>query len=411
MTPLELLSLASRYADLPGTCLFYSGGTFDSAQKSFLCLFPKKKVVASNEDPWNLPLTFSGKPYPEWTGYFSYEMGAFSDYDVTIPHQIGTLPYAVFYQPSVVVEVDHRTGAVKVHGDESFSISDLDQELPCRKSPSLHCIQKGEEKRQYLDKVLAAQDLIRQGEIYQVNLSQEFIYSGQSDPFQLFATVARTNPAPFMAYLRLDEHAVISSSPERFLQKRGDMLESRPIKGTAKRGKTPEQDRKNIKALLSSPKEKAELLMITDLIRNDLGRVSLPGSVNTEKVWHLESYTNVHHMLSLVRSLCHPEWSPLEIVRACFPGGSITGCPKLRAMEVINQLEQRPRGIYTGAIGYFNGLGDFDFNIAIRTMLWNNEGISVQLGGAVVSDSIPECEYEETLDKGESLFHSLLTHC
>lgn len=356
-----------------------------------------------------MPLTFSGMPYPEWVGYFSYEMGAYSDREKRIPHETIALPFAEFYRPSVVIEVDHRTDEAVVHGEGGISI--LDDTSPIKNSvpPTLRVLQNGEKKANYIEKVEAAKELIHKGDIYQVNFSQEFIFSGESDPFQLFETVAAINPAPFMAYIRMEEHAVISSSPERFLLKKDGMLETRPIKGTAKRGANFIEDQLSRKKLLSSPKEKAELLMITDLMRNDLGRVSLQGSVKTEKIWHLESYTNVHHMLSVIRSVADPSLEPLEIIRACFPGGSITGCPKLRSMEVIHQLEQRARGIYTGSIGYFTGLGDFDFNIAIRTLLWQKKEVSVQLGGAIVSDSIPEREYEETLHKGESLFRSLLT--
>lgn len=401
----ELLGLARKYADLPGTTLFYSGGVFESSQRSYLCLYPKKKIVAPDHDPWSLPISYSGRQYPEWVGYFSYEIGAFSDPEKRIPYSKSDLPFALFYQPSTVLEVDHRTGKATVHGDQNIDFQCVKQEA--QKSPSLRMVQKGEEQSVYLDKVKKAQQLIREGEIYQVNLSQEFIYEGESDPFAVFESVVKINPAPFMVFMRLEDSALVSSSPERFLQKRGDMLETRPIKGTSKRGKTLEEDHRRKEELMTSPKEKAELLMITDLMRNDLGKVSLPGSVSTEKIWHLESYTNVHHMLSIIRSIAQKDLGPLDIVRSCFPGGSITGCPKLRAMEVIHQLEQRPRGIYTGSIGYFTGMGDFDFNIAIRTLFWEKDRISVQLGGAIVFDSIPEKEYEETLHKGESLFHSL----
>ena len=408
LTREELLAIARAYADLPGTCLLYSGGVFDSSQCSYLCLFPKKKIVASQPDPWKLPLTFSNRSYPEWVGYFSYEMGAFSDPEKQIPHLISDIPYGVFYQPSVVIEVDHRTGNARIYGEEGITIESLKKEIFQSRDSSMRIIQKGEKRSNYLKKVREAQKLIRAGDIYQVNLSQEFVYEGASNPFAVFESVAKINPAPFMAYLRLEDSAFVSSSPERFLQKRGDLLETRPIKGTSKRGKTLEEDHQQKEELLTSPKEKAELLMITDLMRNDLSRVSLPGSVKTEKIWHLESYTNVHHMLSIIRSISKENLDPLEIIRACFPGGSITGCPKLRAMEVIYELEQRARGIYTGSIGYFTGMGDFDFNIAIRTLFWRKNRISVQLGGAIVSDSIPEKEYEETLHKGESLFRSVI---
>ncbi len=404
-----LLALANAYSDQPGTCLLYSGGDLDSAQCSYLCLFPKKTIVvdSDDQDPWSLPLTFSGKSVPEWVGYFSYEMGAFSDQDKRIPFQPPQIPLALFYSPSVVVEVDHRTGKTIVHSDESLTLEDLYKEAPKTEPFALRIGQFGDEKDLYYEKIARAKDLIYSGDIYQVNLSQKFTLSGQSRPFDLFEKSAHINPAPFMAYLRFSDFAIISTSPERFLSKKGDLLETRPIKGTAARGKTAERDENLKQQLLSSPKDRAELLMITDLMRNDLGKISLPGSVCTEKIWHLESYTNVHHMLSIIRSLALPGLSPIEIIRHCFPGGSITGCPKLRSMEVIHQLEKRSRGIYTGSIGYFSGNQDFDFNIAIRTLLWKKNAVDFHLGGAIVADSHPEAEYLETLQKGESIFSAL----
>lgn len=199
----------------------------------------------------------------------------------------------------------------------------------------------------------------------------------------------------------------MSSSPERFLQKRGNVLETRPIKGTAPRGKTVAEDLNHKKNLLKSEKELAELMMITDLMRNDLGKISVNGSVEVSLLCGCEAYHNVFHLFSIVRSRVLAKFHPLEIVRACFPGGSITGCPKLRAMEVIAELEQRPRGIYTGSIGYFSQNGDFDLNIAIRTLMMTEGKINVQLGGGIVIDSQPRKEYEETYHKGRSIFEIL----
>ncbi|MCB1113056.1 MAG: anthranilate synthase component I family protein, partial [Chlamydiia bacterium] len=184
-------------------------------------------------------------------------------------------------------------------------------------------------------------------------------------------------------------------------------LETRPIKGTMPRGVTPEEDRQNMHQLLQSEKERSELLMITDLMRNDLAKISIPGTVATEKIWQCEAYTNVFHLLSIITSALEPSVHPVDAVRSCFPAGSITGCPKLRSMEAIAAIEKRRRGIYTGAIGYFAGNGDFDFNVAIRTLSCSRDQVDLQLGGAVVIDSDPDKEYDETLYKGESLFKAL----
>lgn len=394
-------------------------------------MFVSQKIVkASGDNPWDLQLEFSGRSCLEWVGFFSYEMGAFSDPEKRIPYRFSGIPLALFFQPSVVIEADHLSNEVRIYSEllqtmkeritsfNQLSVFLVQQAkrycgdlLPISKSSesctSFKVIRPGDKKELYFEKILAAQELIRNGDIYQVNLSQEFIFEGLSDPFVLFESIVQSNPAPFMAFFRLEDSAIISSSPERFLQKQGNRLQTRPIKGTIARGKTVVEDYGNKDKLLLSSKDRAELLMITDLMRNDLAKVSLPGSVEVEKLWHLESYANVHHLLSIVRSIVDPKHRPLEVLRACFPGGSITGCPKLRAMEVIDSLEDRPRGIYTGSMGYFTGIGDFDFNIAIRTMLWTSSRVNIQLGGAIVSDSHPESEYLETLQKGDSLFQAI----
>ncbi len=230
---------------------------------------------------------------------------------------------------------------------------------------------------------------------------------GDVDPFSLFRSLFLENPAPFACYLNFDGVSIVSSSPERLLSKTGSLLETRPIKGTIPRGKDQAEDKVNLSRLLHSEKDKAELLMITDLMRNDIGKTSLVGSVRTEELWRVEAYSNVFHLLSVIRSKAKADKHPLDLVRSCFPGGSITGCPKLRAMELILELEKRARKIYTGSLGYFSSEGDFDFNIAIRTLLVDNEGIDLQLGGAIVLDSNARLEYLETLHKGLSIFQVL----
>jgi para-aminobenzoate synthetase component 1 len=259
----------------------------------------------------------------------------------------------------------------------------------------------------YSSKIERAKDLIASGDIYQVNLSQQICFEGERDPYDIFRKLAQKNPAPFSAYLKGKDFAIVSSSPERFLEKKGDYLETRPIKGTIPRGNNNVEDEHNRRELLSSEKEKAELLMITDLMRNDLSKISFPGSVETIDLWRCEPYTNVFHLLSIIRSHAKPNIHPVDLIRQCFPGGSITGCPKLRAMEVIAELEKRARGIYTGSIGYISANGDFDFNIAIRTLVFNAQRLDIQLGGAIVADSISEKEYQETLHKGKSIFNVL----
>jgi para-aminobenzoate synthetase component 1 len=212
------------------------------------------------------------------------------------------------------------------------------------------------------------------------------------------------NPAPFYAFINAGDHQILSTSMERFLFRRGDDLETRPIKGTRKRGATPAEDEALKAELATDPKEDAELSMIVDLLRNDLGRVCQPRSVRVAEHKRLESYQNVHHLVSIVRGELLPGTSYGAILRAAFPGGSITGCPKIRAMEIIDELEPCVRHVYTGSIGYLGWHANMDLNIAIRTALVHGEHCYFSVGGGIVHDSSEEAEYEETLHKGRTLF-------
>lgn len=395
--------LARRFADLEGTVLLNSG--------SYLCLFPEEKVaLPARPGCWEVLEkalgSFEGDlPIPKWVGYLGYEMGCFADPEKHTPYMPTATPDAVFYRPSVVIHFDHSTQQATLYASKEVS---LKREPSTSSSGALKLKFSSDTLQSYLEKIARAKEWILEGEIYQVNLSQEFHLEGESDPFQLFQKVFRLNPTSFSAFMQCGNFALVSSSPERFLCRLGDRLQSRPIKGTAPRGKTPEEDAFNRRTLLESEKERAELLMITDLMRNDIGKVSLPGSVKTQEIWRCETYANIFHLLSIIEGRCAQ--SPVPLIRQLFPGGSITGCPKLRAMEAIAALEQRPRGVYTGSIGYFAANGDFDFNIAIRTLVVHSTYVQIQLGGAIVIDSDPVKEFEETLHKGETLFKVLEAH-
>ncbi|MBY0396444.1 MAG: anthranilate synthase component I family protein, partial [Thermoleophilia bacterium] len=210
-------------------------------------------------------------------------------------------------------------------------------------------------------------------------------------------------PAPFAAYLAWEDRAVVSASPEWFYQTRGDRIVTRPIKGTRPRGATPDEDARLAAELAASPKDRAELTMIVDLERNDLGRVSRYGTVTVTEALTVESFAQVHHLVATVEGRLRPGVGPVDVVRAVFPGGSITGAPKIRAMEIIDELEPNRRGVYTGAIGYFGRGGISAFNIAIRTMVVEGGTARYQVGGGIVADSDPLAEYHETLHKGRGL--------
>jgi para-aminobenzoate synthetase component I len=259
----------------------------------------------------------------------------------------------------------------------------------------------------YVRAVEKARQYIIEGDIYEVNLSQRFDAPVSMPPFDLYRRLRLINPAPFAAYLNLGEVVVVGSSPERFLRLQGNRVETRPIKGTIRRGKDTLEDEANARWLLNSAKNQAENMMIVDLERNDLGRVCRPGTVEVAEMAALEKFPTVFHLTSTIVGVLRDGVSRIDLLKATFPGGSITGAPKIRSMEIIDELEPTRRSLYTGSIGYFGFEGSMDLNIVIRTFLVKDKRAYFQLGGAVVYDSDPEEEYQETLDKGKALFSAL----
>ncbi|MEP9367015.1 aminodeoxychorismate synthase component I [Xanthobacter sp. VNH20] len=254
-------------------------------------------------------------------------------------------------------------------------------------------------------------EYIRAGDIFQANLTQAMLAArpaGLTD-YALYLRLLELSPAPFSALLTGDgTHAVISASPERFLRLSAEgEVETRPIKGTRPRHAEPARDAQSAAALLASPKDRAENLMIVDLMRNDLGRVSRIGSISVPVLNGLETFASVHHLVSVVESRLRPGIGPIDLLRACFPGGSITGAPKIRAMEIIHELEPLPRGIYCGAIGWIGFDGAMDTSIVIRTLARSGETLIAQAGGGIVADSVPADEYEESMVKMAPLLRAV----
>lgn len=244
---------------------------------------------------------------------------------------------------------------------------------------------------------------IHEGDCYQVNLAQRFSAQAEGDAWTAYRELRRISPAPFAAYLNLPDAQILSASPERFLQVRRGVVETRPIKGTRPRSADPVEDRANAEELLASEKDHAENLMIVDLLRNDIGKNCTPGTVRADRLFELESFTNVHHLVSTVTGRLAPGHTALHLLRGCFPGGSITGAPKLRAMEIIEELEPHRRSVYCGAIGYIGFDGNMDTNIAIRTAVFSGGSINFYAGGGIVADSEAEKEYRETWDKAANM--------
>lgn len=255
----------------------------------------------------------------------------------------------------------------------------------------------------YLHIIRRAQKYIAAGDIYQVCLAHQFQGKFEGDFWNYYVALRNISPAPYSAFLRLGDIQVACSSPESFLKIQGRSIRTRPIKGTRPRHTDPKYDSALAAELLASEKERAELVMITDLERNDLGKVCIPGSIKVSDLLRLETYPQVFHLVSTVEGKLRNEISHLQAVKACFPGGSITGAPKKRAMEIIAELEPAPRGIYTGAIGFFGYNGESQFNIVIRTAVEQKGHISFHVGAGIVADSDPKAEWEETLHKARGL--------
>jgi para-aminobenzoate synthetase component I len=260
---------------------------------------------------------------------------------------------------------------------------------------------------QYLKALERTIEYIHAGDIFQANLSQRFQADLAVSPWHLYTRLRHVNPAPFAAYLDFGQVQIVSSSPEQFLQVEADHVTTRPIKGTRPRGRTPEQDEKLARELLESDKDRAELTMIVDLERNDLGHVCRFGTVKVPELFVLESYPTVHHLVSTVEGRLQPGCDVVDLLRASFPGGSITGAPKVRAMEIIDELEPTQRSAYTGSIGYLGRDGTTQLSIVIRTFIVSGTTACYYVGGGIVADSQPEAEYQETLDKGKALRQAL----
>jgi para-aminobenzoate synthetase component 1 len=259
----------------------------------------------------------------------------------------------------------------------------------------------------YLEAVSKAREYICAGDIFQVNLSQRFEVELNTAPYALYKKLRRINPAPFASYFNFDGVSIVGASPERFLKVRGDWVETRPIKGTMPRGKTPEEDETLAASLLASKKDRAENIMIVDLERNDIGRVCRYGTVKVTELAILETYPTVFHLTSTVVGQLRKGKGIVDLLKATFPGGSITGAPKVRAMEIIDELEPTRRSVYTGSLGYIGFNGNMDLDIVIRTIIIKDGKVYFQVGGAIVYDSRPEAEYIETLDKGKALIQAL----
>ena len=362
-------------------------------------------------------------------GYLSYDLCHFIERLPATTIDDLKLPecYLAFYD--AIIAFDHLEGRTYIAStgfpemeeasrrniarERIDELRDVLAETPCsgitpssKKAPGMK-MRANFTHEEYVGAVAAAREYIASGDIFQVNLSQRFDMDLPTDPYELYSRLRLINPAPFACYLNFKDITVASASPERFLCLEGDLVETRPMKGTRPRGRSAEEDDALARELLHSAKDRAENVMIVDLERNDLGRVCKYGTVRVRELWTLERYATVFQLTSTVGGRLGEGKNRIDLLKATFPGGSITGAPKVRAMEIIDELEPTRRSVYTGSLGYLSFDGGMDLNIVIRTFLIKEGKAYFQVGGGIVYDSDPEAEYQETLDKARALIDTL----
>lgn len=391
--------------------LLYSGMEGQgSGRYSILALKPDAQIAAEDFSEFATQLSNNQERWENaWFGYLGYELKNTLErlpVDDASPSGI-TLPALQMARFRLLLIFDHQTKTVSVYGSDA-SLENVVPK-PASELPVAHvkvdAIQSNMTKTAYLEKVAAIKEALYRGDVYQANLTRKFYGDiAYNDAFALFCSLSELSPAPYSAYLKYDKQAVISSSPERFVEIGEDgLVDMRPIKGSAPRGKTPEEDAEIKSKLENSEKDRAENLMIVDLCRNDISRGCEAGSVRVENLYAVESYATVHHMASTIKGQKRKDTTSLELVKGCFPPGSMTGAPKIKAMELCSQLEWCQRGVYSGAIGWFGGDGSVDLSVVIRTLIVDGNRFEFQVGGAIVLDSDPVAEWQETLVKARGI--------
>jgi len=353
-----------------------------------------------------------------WFVYLSYEMAEEVELHLNMPILPSNQPLAVASRCPVAIVVDKENKQCIAVAETAYAhlldeiesdllqITQQEQKSTTDSYPKIELTSLTEsDPAPYLLQVEKIKQYIVDGDIFQANLSRQWsaeLKHGDDDA-TLFDTLSQYNPSSFAAMACFDGMTIISSSPERLVSLNGDIVETRPIAGTRRRDDDQRNDKALAEELLAHPKEQAEHIMLIDLERNDLGRVCIPGSIDVNELMVLESWEHVHHIVSNVRGKLANDKSAIDVLRAVFPGGTITGCPKVRCIEILVEMEQQARGAYTGSLGYINNNGDMDFNILIRTVVRENNALTFRAGGGIVSDSIAEKELEETRAKAKGL--------
>jgi len=352
-----------------------------------------------------------------WFLYLGYELAVQVEPRLQLMPADDGLPVAFATRIPAAVIRDHRHRGLWLVAEQAEQLAQLQADIAAlpaaavdRPEPAPLPLKLQEaDPAPFLAGVQRCKHYIVEGDVFQVNLSRPWCgeLAADTSPADIYRRLRRHNPAPFAGLAVHDGAAIISSSPERLVRVRGERVETRPIAGTRPRNAEAGQDRALQDELLAHPKERAEHIMLIDLERNDLGRICIPGTVEVNELMVLESYAHVHHIVSNVRGRLRPGTTPGDVIRAVFPGGTITGCPKVRCMEIIAELEGEGRGAYTGSMGYLNRDGSLDLNILIRTIVQHGRRLSLRAGAGIVHDSVPERELDETRAKARGLLLAL----
>ncbi len=398
-----------------------SGVTTVTGEENFSgdCPFTALSKLLSTYKNTKGPFPFNGGAF----GYFSYDLKDITQPAKTDkghlkpPGSLKELPYALIglYDPVIVIDHNAQKGYVVSVSGNRTAVEELIKKLT-RPASNTENFADSESftagipvsnmrREDYIKRVNDAKDYIGEGDIYQINISQSFEAPFFGDPFELFLAVYNNSPAPFASYFETGPFKILSNTPERLLKIEGGLAITEPIKGTRPRGANPEEDGLFRAELKASEKERAEHVMIVDLERNDIGYISEPGSVKVSSFGRIERLKGLHHMVSTVTGRVREGLDTAACLKAFFPGGSITGAPKVRAIEIIDELEPNARAIYTGAIGWFDLAGDCDLSMVIRTAVVSAGKLQLSVGSGIVADSQPEAEYEETLLKAEDFFN------
>lgn len=457
-TTKKFQNLAEYFVKKKGTVLLLSGGKHESARYNILAVEPwleisskssdifiteYGKVTKLNGNPFdtlqnitnkykqfynNIPININDMPSVPVSaglfGYLSYDMKNHIEYisrttvdDLNLPELYMIIPGLILVEDRVtgktyirIIETDNKDSRQMEYYMELLSEAERAPVTKNNFTISKNGFESNFKKEEYKESISDIINYIKEGDIYQVNMSQRFSSDFVGDPYTLFKELFEENPAAFFSYINAGDHQIVSTSPERFLLQEGKRVEAKPIKGTRPRGETHDEDKILKEELQKSLKDAAELSMIVDLLRNDMGKVCRADSIKVLKHKNLETYKNVFHLVSTIEGVMEEDKGSIDLLKAAFPGGSITGCPKIRSMEIIDEKEPFRRHIYTGSIGYIGFNSRMDFSIVIRTATIAGGKVFFSVGGGIVYDSDPANEFEETLHKAQSLMKVMNRH-